>query len=124
MVVNIGSFSVHVWSSDHFGADREKGVTEGREAFGFTLNVDKRRLVYTGDVASTYCFLDQLKSGTTLLCEAMHVEWQKIAQIDDEYKFRQVVLTHPSPDMVDRLKLFCQNHENISLAEDGMEFNW
>lgn len=124
IIIQTNTYIIQSWISDHFLADIDRGIETTRFAFGFTIDVGERRLVYTADVATVDCFLNQLKPKTTLLCEAMHIDWQEIIELSYMYQLKQVIFVHPDPVRVDQLNVLCSKYENVILAEDGMEIKW
>ncbi len=121
--LNRGEMSVRAWPSDHFINDSVRGI-EQRDAFGFSIESGGVRLVYTGDVSTTGCFEGELARGATLLCEAMHIDWDEVIQLARKHSLRQVIFTHVHPDRGPELEGFCEAREDVIAAVDGMKVAW
>jgi len=123
IVIETDNMIVHAWSSDHFAHDRLIGRSQ-RSAYGITIESGNRRLIYTGDISTVGCFVDELRQNCTLLCEAMHIEWDEVNQVVRKRGSKQVIFTHVDPSRSDELKRFCKNKPDLFAATDGMEFLW
>ena len=117
-------FKIRAWYSDHFIADVEMGLPSTRVSYGFTVDAGESRLIYTGDVASVQCFMDELRSGATLLCEGMHIEGALVVRIAQEKGLKQVIFTHIDPADPQNLVEYCAHNQFAHTAKDGMEFIW
>lgn len=123
MVKTIYDVSIRSWFSDHFVHDN-KWRRRQRSAFGFTIDDGASRLVYTGDVSSVNCFESEMIQGSILLCEAMHIEWDKVKNLAEDRQLSRVIFTHVSPDRQQELEHFCADSPLLIPAQDGQEFDW
>ncbi len=121
-VLQTDNFSVRAWASDHLSDST--GKTGGRPAFGFTVETQGHRLVYTGDVASTDCFKKELLPGTTLICEAAHVGSESVLKAAKESGVNKVIFIHIDPFFTGTVIENCKQYQNAVIAGDGMEFEW
>ncbi len=124
ILIQTNEYSIRAWLSDHFDGDVEKVAETNRVAYGFTLDTNDRRLVYTGDVSTIDCFKDEIVPGSTLLCEAMHVEPASIIRIALDKKVKQVIFTHVDPTRIDQLEDLCSHSDIAVAARDGLEVAW
>jgi len=116
-------FTLRAWASDHFGKDGlSKSLT--RPAFGFTVETNHARLVYTGDVASLDCFRNELLPGTTLVCEAAHISSEAVLKTAERTGVKRVIFIHIDPIFTGSVVELCKQHNLAVIAKDGMEFEW
>lgn len=116
-------FRIRAWHSDHFAGDAGRNLPE-RYSYGFTVDADGARLVYTGDVTTTECFKQELKSNSALLCEAMHLEAGSILEVAREMQLKKVIFTHINPAKSLYLEEFCRGSDLALIARDGLEVSW
>ncbi|MBN2412451.1 MBL fold metallo-hydrolase [candidate division KSB1 bacterium] len=117
------NFSVRAWASDHFSKDGS-GTTGARSAFGYTVESQDCRLVYTGDVASMDCFKKELVPDSTLICEAAHVSSESVLKTAEFSGVKRVIFIHVDPFFTGIVTENCQKYKNAVIAGDGMEFEW
>ncbi len=117
-------FIVNAWSSDHFDKDKNTATSILRPAFGFTVNSGQRRLVYTGDVATVQCFAPELLPGTTLICEAAHIDYKTVVRLAFDKQVKRLVFIHIAPEIYHELYEYCRTCHFVSIARDGLALNW
>ena len=124
ILIQTDEYSIRAWLSDHFNGGKKKDTGTNRVAYGFTLDTNNGRLVYTGDVSTVDCFKNEIVPGSTLLCETMHVEPASIIRIALDKKVKQVIFTHVDPTRIDQLEDLCSHSDIAIVARDGLEVAW
>lgn len=120
-LLKTGETSVSAWNSDHFIRDNN-GIV--RQAYGFSIDSKGSRLVYTADVTTIDCFLDQIKPGCTVLCEAMHLDYKDTIRRLSERNVRKIIFTHIDPQKKEELKDSVKSTSGIAIARDCEVFEW
>jgi len=122
-LVQTDNFTIRAWISDHFIKD-SLSKKKTRPAFGFTMETQDNRLVYTGDVASLDCFTKELTPGTTLICEAAHINSEAVLKTAGQSGVNRVIFIHIDPFFTGSVVEMCKKYNNAVVAKDGMEFEW
>jgi ribonuclease BN (tRNA processing enzyme) len=94
----------------------------GAPAYGLRLAWEGKVIAYSGDTACTESLVELADNAELFICEAYtfdrqvpyHLSYARLAEHWNEFTARRIVLTHPSPDML-------QNHHDIEaeLVQDG-----
>ncbi|MDP8240058.1 MAG: MBL fold metallo-hydrolase [Candidatus Hatepunaea meridiana] len=124
VLIDCNNFSISAWESDHFKYDIKDYAVDEIEAFGFTINTNGQKLIYTGDVSTIDCFKDELVPSAVLLCEAMHIDTAAIVNVALDIGLKKVIFTHSDPVKSQQLEDYCINCDIAVMAKDGLEFVW
>jgi len=97
------------------------------ESFGFSIDVEECRIVYTGDLAlSGEAGVDELRphveSADVIITEVAHVPLEYLMQMLEETNARKIILVHVHAAFQERLIAYLEAHpdDRFILARNGM----
>ncbi len=122
-VIENCDIKMSAWKSDHFLRDQKENE-DPRPAFGITVDSGSHRLVYTGDISSIACFIDQLQENTCLLSEGFHIPWKDVVSAARDKNLKKIIFTHLSSNNTSEIENFCKHNSDTFLAMDGKRFEW
>jgi len=119
-----GDTSLSCFPTDHFADDVGKGIVPIRPSFGFLVEYHGKRLIYSGDTRTLAPISDNIVPGSTLLIEAVHLDYKEVVSTARINGVKQVVFTHIAGESEAELLKYAATFPNVLVATDLMEVNW
>lgn len=117
------SFKIECWDSDHFKDDKLR-MLDQRSAFGFTVDCDGHRLIYTSDISTIDCLKENLYSEATLICDGLHVSQEEVYDLGIKRNLRRIIFTHYENKLLSESEKLNSESMDVIFASDGMEIEW
>jgi ribonuclease Z len=116
----------HLLSNKEFIS--EQGLPNKMESHCFLIEMDKRKIVYSGDIAKSEDIEDLIQGVDYLLCESTHIDLEELFELVSARKVKSTILTHIYEETEKKKeflikvaqKLGCQN---LQFASDGLNID-
>ncbi len=114
----------HLYSNKEYIS--EQGLPNKMESYCFLIEIDKKKIVYSGDIARLEDIEDLIGGVDYLLCESTHIDLEELFALISSREVKSTILTHIYEEtekkkefLLDRAeKLGCRN---LRFASDGLK---
>ncbi len=105
------SFSLYVYPNLHLEDNgifiRKKRKPNKMQSYGYMININGKRILYSGDVSNENDLIDHLGNVHTLIVDGFHIDFQSLVEMTTARKVKRLVLTHLEDKLFDNpRKLF------------------
>jgi len=113
----------HLLSNEDF--IKEQSLTNKMESYCFLIEIDGKRIVYSGDIAGIEDIESQSEGVDFLLCESTHIKVEELVELASRKKVKSTILTHIHDSMdKDKTSIVMMGkkhaYKNIVFAYDGL----
>jgi ribonuclease BN (tRNA processing enzyme) len=104
---------------------REFNFPNQMQSFCFVINLDEKKIVYSGDIQSSDDLAHILFDADLLITECMHPRLEKLLSLMTESKVKSAVFTHIPPELEGKEKIIFEkarefDFDNLLIAHDGL----
>lgn len=99
-----------------------------KEAHGFIININRKKIVYTGDILNPKAITQYIENSDVLIIEGAHFPIKDITKAFKEKNIKNLIVTHMQDERIKNPKKVkidlkpLEKRTNILLAYDGMSF--
>lgn len=103
----------------------EYNFTNQMQSFCFVINLEEKKIVYSGDIGSSEDLAHIIFDADLLITECMHLRLEKLLSLITESKVKSAVFTHIPMELEGKekiiLKKACEfDFDNLLIAYDGL----
>ena len=128
-VLKNGEINIHAYLNRHLsgneGVIRECNFPNQMQSFCFVINLDEKKVVYSGDIESSNDLANIIFDADLLITECMHPRLEKLLSLMTESKVKSAVFTHIPPELEGKEKILSEkasefDFDNLLIARDGL----
>ncbi len=124
-----GELNVNAYLNRHLSGNeeviRECNFPNQMQSFCLVINLDEKKIVYSGDIESSNDLANIIFDADLLITECMHPRLEKLLTLMAESKVKSAVFTHIPPELEGKeeiiLEKACEfDFDNLLIAHDGL----
>ena len=104
---------------------REYNLPNQMQSFSLVINLEERKIVYSGDIESSNDLANIIFDADLLITECMHPRLEKLLSLITESKVKSAVFTHIPPELEGKEQAILEkarefDFDNLLIAHDGL----
>lgn len=116
----------HLLSNKEFVS--EQGLPNKMESYCFLIEINKKKIVYSGDIAMLADIENLIGGVDYLLCESTHIDLEELFELVSAKKVKSTILTHIYEEVEKKKEFLIKisqklGFQNLQFASDGLNID-
>jgi len=121
--------NIHAYLNRHLSGNeeviREYNLPNRMQSFCFVVNLDEKKLVYSGDILSSDDLANIIYDADLVITECTHPKLEKLLSLMRENQVKSAIFTHIPVELEGKEKIILEkagefDFDNLLIAQDGM----